>query len=282
MNTHYTVNRMNREELVLAVEWAAREGWNPGINDADCFYTSDPNGFFYGKLDNEIIAVGSAVRYDAYFAFCGFYIVSPSHRGLGYGLALTKERLAYVGTRNTGIDGVPDMLNKYARLGYRIAHTNARYCISSLNECDKNISKIIALSEVPFASLLEYDRRHFPAPRKAFLDKWINQPESLALGWVENGLLQGYGVIRSCLQGFKIGPLFADTPRIADQLFTTLASYAKGDSVYLDIAENNPEAQALTQRYRMEKIFETARMYLKGEPQLRTENIYGITTFELG
>jgi len=37
---------MNRDDVSLAVAWAASEGWNPGVHDADCFYAADPDGFF--------------------------------------------------------------------------------------------------------------------------------------------------------------------------------------------------------------------------------------------
>lgn len=48
MQKEYKIKTMTREELDIAVEWAAREGWNPGVHDADAFYAADPNGFFGG------------------------------------------------------------------------------------------------------------------------------------------------------------------------------------------------------------------------------------------
>ena len=42
---------MSRQELDLAVDWAAAEGWNPGLHDANCFYAIDPNGFLIGLLE---------------------------------------------------------------------------------------------------------------------------------------------------------------------------------------------------------------------------------------
>ncbi|MCI5125057.1 MAG: GNAT family N-acetyltransferase [Candidatus Electrothrix sp. AR5] len=74
---------MTRKEVDVAVEWAAQEGWNPGIHDADCYFTADPNGFLIGLLDDEPIATISAINYS--FGFIGFYIVKPEHRGTGYG-----------------------------------------------------------------------------------------------------------------------------------------------------------------------------------------------------
>ncbi len=282
MNKQYVIDRMSKEEVKLAITWADKEGWNPGAHDHECFYLADPRGFFVGKLDGKIIAVGSAVIYDAQFAFCGFYIVDSLYRGQGYGMALTRERLSYVGNRNAGIDGVTNMLDKYERIGYKLAHNNARYCGQSIHpKLEKDIA-IVSLKKVNFDELQAYDRRHFPAARTNFLKCWINQPEGESLGFVRDGKLCGYGVIRACQHGFKIAPLFADEECIAEQLFLNLISYAKGSSIYIDIPENNPDAVALVKRYQLEKVFETARMYLKGQPEIEMAHVYGMTSFELG
>lgn len=283
MSTAYTITRMTKAELALASKWAANEGWNPGLNDIDCFYITDPQGFFIGKLDGNPIAVGSAVCYDKSFAFCGFYIVAPKYRHSGYGLALTNARLAYVDKRNAGLDGVVSMLDRYERLGYKTAHFNARY--QSPNRFYPAVpfyENIVPLASVPLPLLLDYDRSHFPAPRKAFLQCWIAQPNSKSLGMMHDGKLVGYGVIRPCQQGFKIAPLFANTPDIANMLFLHLANYAKGEPVYIDMPLNNPSAITLVTQYKFAKVFETARMYLKGIPDMLHAQIYGITSFELG
>lgn len=282
MQKNYTIEQMSKDEIKLALDWALKEGWNPGLHDADCFYQVDPNGFFAGKLDGNIIAMGSAVIYDESFAFCGFYIVAEDYRGQGYGLELTKQRLKYIGERNAGIDGVTKMLDKYAQLGYQLAHNNARYSGTIVNPIVKINQAILPLSEINFDLLANYDRKHFPASRTAFLKCWINQPEGVSLGYIKDGELCGYGVIRLCHHGYKIAPLFADNAIIANELFLNLAKHAQGQTIYLDIPENNPNAIDLVKRYYLEKVFETARMYLKAEPQLPIEHIYGITSFELG
>src|SRR3989338_9726956 len=130
MNKAYHIERMSADEVQVAVDWAIREGWNPGFADAACFYQADPRGFFAGKIGNQIIAVASAVNYDDQFSFFGFYIVDKPYRDQGYGLALTQACLAYVGDRIVGLDGVITMLDRYERLGYRYAHSNARYCLA--------------------------------------------------------------------------------------------------------------------------------------------------------
>jgi len=47
----YRIETMPLSEVEAVIDWAAREGWNPGLNDAACFYAIDPNGFFMGVLD---------------------------------------------------------------------------------------------------------------------------------------------------------------------------------------------------------------------------------------
>ncbi|MCW8407754.1 GNAT family N-acetyltransferase [Legionella sp. PATHC035] len=278
----YRIERMTRDEVSVAVEWARKEGWNPGLNDAECFYQTDPQGFFAGKLNGQIIAVGSAVIYDEHFAFCGFYIVDKKYRSQGYGMELTRARLAYVGDRNAGIDGVLAMVENYAKIGYQFAHSNARYALEHSQLSPKIDSHLVDLKSVSWDQILQYDRHYFPAPRAKFLSAWIQQNKASAIGYIKENQLKGYGVIRKCFKGYKIGPLFAESPFIAEKLFEQLVDYAHGETVYLDIPENNPLAVDLVNQYRMTKVFATARMYLKGAPKLSNVGIYGVTTFELG
>ncbi len=68
------VRRMAESELNLGIEWAAAEGWNPGLHDAECFYAADPEGFFLGEFaGGEPIGCVSAVAYDRNYGFLGFY-----------------------------------------------------------------------------------------------------------------------------------------------------------------------------------------------------------------
>lgn len=281
MDQRYSIRRMQAEEIQIAIDWAAREGWNPGIHDAETFYQADPNGFFIGELDGQPVAVGSAVAYDDQFAFCGLYIVHPDYRSQGYGIALTQERLRYVGQRNAGIDGVVENIPIYQRIGYRLAYHNIRYQ-GTATDIHKAATGIIALSEVPFECIEAYDALCFPAKRSGFLKAWINQTDGLAIGYYKNGQLQGYAVRRRCIEGYKIGPLFADDYALAECLFQALQQDITGEKIFLDIMEINPAAQRLVAKYDMQAVFSTGRMYLHGQPKLADRKIFGITTFELG
>lgn len=278
----YTIRKMKESEVQYAISWAQQEGWNPGIDDAHCFYQADPQGFFIGLLDEEPIAVGSAVIYDESYAFCGLYIVKKEYRAHGYGLSLTEERLKYVENRVTGIDGVLENVSKYERLGYVASHKQIRYEWTG-QPTPSTYPAIVDLKTIPFPQVEAFDRKYFPAPRSNFLHCWIRQSSGHALGYLKDQQLSGYGVIRKCVQGYKIGPLFAQAPAIAQALFEALCAKTTEGPVYLDIPEPAQNAQSLVKHYGMTPKFEVIRMYRNGLPDVNlNDDIYGITTFELG
>jgi len=271
---------MAESELGLALEWAAAEGWNPGLYDAGCFYAADRQGFFLGEFaDGEPIGCVSAVAYDKHYGFLGFYIVKPQYRGRGFGLQLWNAAMAYMEGRNVGLDGVIAQQENYRKSGFKLAHRNIRH---QGEGGGAEPSGLIDLSSVAFDEIARYDETIFSAARPSFLQRWIQQPQGAALGVQTKQRLEGYGVLRACRLGFKIGPLFADNPNIADLLFQGLASRAAGQPLFLDIPEANPAAAELAKRHGMEPVFETARMYTKGSPAERIDRCFGVTSFELG
>lgn len=280
--SHYHIRLMTEDEVSLAIEWAALEGWNPGLNDAACFYAADADGFLVGLLDDEPVATISAVRYGNTFGFLGLYIVKPQYRGQGYGLPIWKAAMARMQGRSIGLDGVPEQQANYRKSGFHCAYRNVRYEGTGGQPFQPD-SNIVELSTVPFPEISDYDRPFFPDLRPQFLKTWIDQPASTSLGVRADGKLAGYGVIRPCRTGYKIGPLFADTPPLAQTLFSALtARVPAGAPVCLDVPEPNPQAVALARSHRMNVVFETARMYTGPFPDTPTDKLFGVTTFEVG
>ncbi|PKL59152.1 MAG: GNAT family N-acetyltransferase, partial [Methanomicrobiales archaeon HGW-Methanomicrobiales-4] len=142
---------------------------------------------------------------------------------------------------------------------------------------------LVTASDLPFSSLLAYDTAHFPAERRSFLYRWINQQEGSALAKVSHDEeVLGYGVIRRCFEGYKIGPIFADDVRIADELFEGLTATVPGETIFFDTPELNPDAVRMATRRGMTEVFGTARMYSGSSPVLPINEIFGVTSFELG
>ena len=283
MTPPYRITTMTRSEFGLAVDWAAAEGWNPGLHDAKCFYAADPSGFLMGLLEGEPVAALSAVKYGETFGFLGFYRVRPEFRSRGYGLQIWQAGMDALGGRNIGLDGVVEQQDNYVKSGFKLAHRNVRY--ESIGEVVTALERpnIVPLSSVPLNEVVTYDRAFFPADRSVFLKAWLTQPDSKAVGYLQNQALAGYGVLRACREGHKMGPLFADSAQAAEDIFLTLkASVEPSSAFYLDVPEVNPQAVALAERHGMKSVFETARMYTHAAPDLSWNRTFGITTFELG
>jgi len=279
------IRAMTRVELDTLVEWAAAEGWNPGLHDAGVFWQTDPQGFVAAEVAGELIGGGSIVSYGGAFGFMGFFIVRPDRRSQGLGRRLWFHRRDLLRARlqpsaAIGMDGVFDMQPFYAAGGFVFSHRDLRF--EGVGAPAGRAEGVVELGEVPFAELLAYDAAHFPAPRQRFLQAWITQPGSRALALRDGQGLRGYGVIRPCRRGYKIGPLFADRPEVAEALYAGLADHASGAPVYLDAPENNRHAMALAARHGLKEVFGCARMYYGPAPQLPDAEIYGVTTFELG
>lgn len=282
MAAEFSIRTMGADELDLALSWAAQEGWNPGRGDRRPFLAADPDGFLMGYVGGEPATAISVVRYGARFGFLGFYICRPEFRGRGYGWRTWQAGMERLAERTVGLDGVVAQQDNYRRSGFEFAHRNIRFAgaVDVRMPDDPRLEFVRLEFE---SDVAQYDRRFFPERRGRFLSRWLDQlDERRAIAFVEAGEVRGYGVIRSAMLGYKIGPLFADTDRIADLLFRALCVQAFGEPVVLDCPEPNAAALDLAARYGLQPAFETARMYRGEPPKLPLDGIFGITSFELG
>jgi hypothetical protein len=275
---NFTIRKMTRKDMDTIMSWAIAEKWNPGLSDADSFYYTDPEGFLIAELDGEPVSCVSVVRYGDNFGFLGMYLAKQEYKGRGFGLKVFRAGMEFLGDRNIGLDGVVTQIENYKKSGFKIAYYNERFegiGNGSLFE------EVIEIAEVPFGKLVEYDSRLFPASRPKFLELWI-KPPNIGLAIVKNNVIQGYGVIRPLQVGYRVGPIFAENDVLAETLFSSLTSYAKGVTFNIDIPEVNKSALALMKKNNLQNIAKTARMYTKEFPDLPFDKIYALTSLALG
>jgi hypothetical protein len=275
----FRIRAMRPEEIALALDWAAAEGWNPGLADAGCFAIVDPEGFLVGELDGVSATTISVVNYDQRFAFLGFYIVRPDLRGRGFGWRTWQAGMAHAGSRTVGLDGVVAQQDNYRKSGFTFACNNIRYggTVTGMGAT----SATMALSDVPFEVIVRDDATVFPAARPAFLRAWIAAPGHVGRALVRDGRLAAWGVIRPCRTGRKIGPLIAEDRAAAEVVFAALVG-ATGGEAFLDVPQANREAAALAEAHGLSPVFQTARMYSGAIREVALERVFGVTTFELG
>ena len=237
---------MRRSEFDVLVGWAAAEGWNPGVHDADIFWNTDPEGFVAVEAEGAPIGMDGVFAMEPFYARGGFV---REHRELRFEAAPARPRAS---RPEIAADG---------------PHT---------------ATEVVALADVPIEDVIRFDAMHFPAPRAEFVRRWISQPGAVAAAALRGGSMAGMAVARPARTGMRIGPLFADSPSIAESLLSHILERCAGLPVHLDAPECNPDAMALVARHGMREIFGCAKMTLGTPPKLPWSRIYGVTSFELG
>ncbi|WP_027237121.1 GNAT family N-acetyltransferase [Leisingera caerulea] len=283
MQGSYQIRALAPAEIETAVDWAAREGWNPGHSDAACFASVDPEGFWGGFLDGRMIACISVVNYGQAFSFLGFYIVAPEYRGQGYGYALWQNALEHAGDRVVGLDGVVDQQGNYCRSGFELAYRNIRFGGVPAGRPEASADFELSPLSAPTPELEALDARVFPAPRRAFWQQWLGAEGHHSFAAYQDGDFAGFGTLRPCGSGCKIGPLVAASRPAAEAVLARLLQeLPAGQEVFLDVPEPHSAAVDMARVLGLAPVFETARMYRGAAPQLETDLIFGVTSFELG
>ena len=285
------IKRMTLSEAGRNITLAEQEGWNPGLNDAATFFAANPEGMLSVHNHNQPVGFASVKVYDSSYAFFGLYIVEKEHRGQGFGMAITNHRLQMAGRRSIGLDGVMQNIKIYARIGFRSSYRNLRFCAGpdSLNKLNQSTAgrirhgiSIIPLKSVSPHLLNAFDYQFFPASRKTFLDIWCNQKDAVALAAQQQGELAGYIVVRPCVHGSKVGPLFALNRVVAETLMTAAFSQSKRPPFYIDIPEPNRNALNLAEQVHLVFGSETVRMHIGTPRSINLAGVYGVTSLEMG
>lgn len=281
MQGTFSIRHLDEEEMSLLIDMASKEGWNPGLCDAGTFFRTDPKGFWVGELDGKPIAYISCVTYNDSYAFVGLYIVSEPYRGQGFGYRLWKHVLKGLGDIPCGLDGVSAQIENYKKSGFVYAFRQMRLASSAISAIPNKI--IQKLGPTVVDQILAYDARVFGTERTTFVEQWLSMKNATAFYVRGKDGIAGYAVIRQCQEGYKIGPLFADDPTTAEQLFLAChGSVEVGETVYIDMPETNPSTQLWMQHYGLQLVFETARMYKNGTPLFPLDCVYAVSSFELG
>lgn len=275
-----SVRRMTREELHTVLSWAATEGWNPGVADADAFYAADPEGFFVKIVDGVPAAAVSVVNHDEAYAFLGLYICAAAYRGHGYGLEVWEAGLAHAGNRTVGLDGVPAQQENYVKSGFAPAGETLRY--EGVIDAAPS-GEVRAATETDVASLLAMDRAVTGHDLRRYLTGWFTpSPTRQTFTIVRDGQIAAFATARACLSGHKIGPLYAHDSEDAMTVMRHAAHVMGSTPSYIDIPDSAPAFRALLAAEGFAPVFGTARMYRGTPPAGQAPAFHAVATLELG
>jgi len=261
------------DDLRLVLAWAAEEGWNPGLEDADAFFAADPQGFFVATDNGEPVAAISVVNHTDQFAFLGLYLARPSHRGRGIGYALWNHAIAHAGDRTIGLDGVPDQQDNYVASGFRPAGGTTRFSgqLTARTSTQSNGS-------VDIDSLIVAEGAASGCRKGAYLSAWFQDTPTRKTLTLGSG--RAFCTVRKCGNGAKVGPLLAPDRATAEELLYQAAAWGEAE-IIVDVPQAATGLRALCVDLGLVPSFETARMY-RGPYSAQTPSYFAVTTLELG
>lgn len=281
----YDFRKLDFKGLLCLIKWARLEGWNPGLHDADAFWAADNDAFYGIFFQDNLIGGGSIVSYNGKLGFMGFFVVKPEYRSQGIGRRLWYLRRDTLLSRlrpdaPIGLDGVLAMQPFYRKGGFEIAFRDERYELKSSNYKVSNC--ISSIQTADFQLINHFDYKCFGFNREQFLKKWLFGLQRFTFKFMDKNLLKGYVVIRKASVGYRIGPLFAETPAIAEELLKATLTVILDEPIYIDVPVTNADALEMLKAHHAKYVFECARMYYGSIPTIPVQKIFGITTFELG
>jgi len=280
----------------IIINALVKEGWRPGLNDAECFMACDPTAAFVGELNGKPIGCITMTKYGDSFAFGGCYIVSKEYRGKGYGRKIRKAVFARVRPpRSIGIiSGLPQSEEMNKREGFHSQFYGALFVfniqttMAFFPETSKRFPvKIKRIEEVNLEALLMYDTTVFGFERHAFLSKWLRMAGShTRLAIDSEGSIVGYTVARPTLikESYKIGPLFADSEVVAEMLLKAVFEELLRVDLVSVVCIDAPTQKAtkLCERLQGKRSFELVYMVMDDLPDARFDKWFGYTTVQLG
>ena len=114
----------------------------------------------------------------------------------------------------------------------------------------------------------------------------MNHPAGKVIAVIdEENRCHGFGRIRPCLlqngDGWRIGPLMADTPKLLQILLKKLIKSNPG-LIIIDAPGLNKSASDVFNKLGFKSESETFRMYRGSQPPVSMNDVYGLACLELG
>ena len=276
------------------VRWARSEEFAPGFGDVDIYRNTDKQGVWMGWVDSTPVGCIAGVKYNNIYGFIGLYIVRPEYRGQGYGHRLWEQALLHLqGVKCVGLEAASHLITNYAEWGFKTSSQTVRWQLfnaedgpsaqAALNPQDLNT---VSGPEIPLEAIKKYDSEREFTARPHFLSQWLEHPSGKVIALIDKyNHCHGFARIRPCLlpagEGWRIGPILADSPVLAKALILNLLIEHKG-VILIDSPERNDNAQSLLSSLGFHEISATTRMYKGSHKAVLTKDVYGLACLELG
>lgn len=291
--TFLRIKELEPQQIPLITQWARDEGFAPGVGDVEIYRHTDRQGVWIGWLGSEPVGCIAGVKYNLDYGFVGLYIVIPEHRGHGYGQALWKHALNHLSDVScVGLEAIDTRIEDYSAWGFEASTPTTRWQSINPQPCEQDAISLpegmsIQSGEHMASTAVQiYDAQRELSPRPHFLADWLSHPAGEVLTLRDqSGGCHGFARIRPCFlragQGWRIGPLLADTADLAGALLQSFIQHYSG-VILIDTPGLNPRAADLMTKLGFERQAQTMRMYRGVLPTVAMDEVFALACLELG
>ncbi|KAK9711999.1 hypothetical protein K7432_007434, partial [Basidiobolus ranarum] len=282
------IKSATQESLKIIYQWGDNEGWNPGVHDWKTMYSTNPDGYFVGHLNDKPICCIAIFRYSHQVSYIGWYIVLKEYRGHGYGLTMFKYAMNLLKGYNIGLDGVVAQQSNYAKFGFVRHYDNEVYDGEFLGGINSILPlqdlKFVTMEHVSVDKIAEFEYEQTGILRLKWWKAWLEQPDLTTLALLDDkGSI--VATVNSRLTGNgsqSITHLYATDAKYADAILVkSLKSLQSsvGDEkplkYHLTLNNKNPQCNSVIEKFHLKHSISFGRMWTNGLPTgTKNENVY--------
>ncbi len=240
------IRQLSREDLGFAAGLTEYEGWDSSTKQQlGMLLEFDPPGCLIAEQNGKRLGMCFGTAYDE-FGFIGEFIVIENARGKGIGTQLIKaaiENFQSRGIQYIYLDGVPNALSLYERLGFRKICRSLRMSGFIDGKAHTDIRK---MREDDLDAVLSLDREVFGDDRSFFIRQRLERSPDLCLVQENSAAIAGFILGHAGRENISVGPwVVASNNNSPQNLLEAFAQQLGETRLHLGILEANRNAVSI-------------------------------------
>jgi ribosomal protein S18 acetylase RimI-like enzyme len=256
------IRRLVEQDIVRAIELTDLEGWGYTREDFERLLALSPQGCFAAEDRGTVVGLLSTTAYGP-LAFLGAVIVDPAVRGKGVGRLLMQAALRHLAStwvQTVRLNAYQNVVPFYEKLGFHREYDVVRW---KANVSTGEPGRASAASPEDLDRLVSFDARFFGAPRKALIERLLQEHPDTFLVAAEGAQVLGYVVGNPYDHACEIGPWVVAPGRtqVARDLFQSLVAKVGPREYAFGGPERNPDLATFAREAGFAEAFRTLRMW---------------------
>ncbi len=256
------IRRLVEADIGRAIELTNLEGWGYTPADFQRLLALSPQGCFAAEDRDQIIGVLSTTSFGP-LAFLGAVIVDPASRGRGVGRLLMHAALRHLAStwvQTVRLNAYMNVVSFYEKLAFHREYEVVRWTATVPR---MEPAQVPVATKEDLDRLVSFDARYFGAPRKALLERLLNEYPNTFLVAQQGPQIFGYIVGSPYAHACEIGPwvVAPGHPEVARLLFRALVAAVGPREYAFSGPERNADLVPFAQEAGFTEAFRTLRMW---------------------